>query len=282
MKTAYKIFLALFLLSQMAMAQTSRFIYQVTMKLDSTAVAKVENAYLDVSPTKSLFYAENRLKRDSLIEKMRATRNFDRNAMQNLNTNIDYIIEKDYAKNTTIFKDRIARDQYFYEEERQMVWKILPETVKIGVYETQKAETTFAGRKWSVWFTQEIPFQDGPYKFKGLPGLIVKAEDAKGDYSFDLKETKKINELPNFDARLGTMIKVKRADFLKQQKKFMEDPMSFFQSSGMAFRGSAVGGAGAPTPPQGIENADPDRRKRMEERIKEEAKKNNNSIELSK
>lgn len=282
MKTAYKIFLALFLLSQMVMAQTSRFIYQVTMKLDSTAVAKVENAYLDVSPARSLFYAENRLKRDSIVEKMRATRNFDRSLMQTLNSNIDYIIEKDYAKNATIFKDRIARDQYFYEEERQMVWKILPETVKIGVYETQKAETTFAGRKWNVWFTQDIPFQDGPYKFKGLPGLIVKAEDSKGDYSFDLKETKKINELPNFETRLGTMIKVKRADFLKQQKKFNEDPMSFFQNSGMSFRGSAVGGAGAPPPPPGIENADPDRRKRMEERIKEEAKKNNNPIELSK
>ena len=41
-----------------------------------------------------------------------------------------------------------------------------------------KAVTEFAGRKWTAWFTEELPFQDGPYKFRGLPGLIVKLEDA--------------------------------------------------------------------------------------------------------
>ena len=45
---------------------------------------------------------------------------------------------------------------------------------KIGEFETQKAETFIFGRKWTAWFSPEIPIQDGPYKFRGLPGLIVK------------------------------------------------------------------------------------------------------------
>ena len=285
MKHLFKItFIALFL-AQLSMAQTSRFVYQVTMKSDSTdkANATIETARLDISPEKSLFYGEGRIKRDSVMQRMRETRNFDRNAMQNLRSSIDYIVEKDLIKNITYFKTRLGRDQYTYEEDRKMDWKILPETVKIGEYEAQKAETTFAGRKWYAWFTQDIPFQDGPYKFKGLPGLIIKVEDAKGDYSFDLQQSKKITEFPNFDNRGGNPIKVKRIDFEKQEKLYRKDPVSFVTNS--------FSQGGAPAPPQSMGGGnrgggggfrmDSDFRKQMEDRLKEEVAKNNNPIEVS-
>ena len=285
MKHLFKItFIALFL-AQLSMAQTSRFVYQVTMKSDSTdkANATIENARLDISPEKSLFYGEGRIKRDSVMQRMRETRNFDRNAMQNLRSSIDYIVEKDLIKNITYFKTRLGRDLYTYEEDRKMDWKILPETVKIGEYEAQKAETTFAGRKWYAWFTQDIPFQDGPYKFKGLPGLIIKVEDAKGDYSFDLQQSKKITEFPNFDNRGGNPIKVKRADFEKQEKLYRKDPVSFVTNS--------FSQGGAPAPPQSMGGGnrgggggfrmDSDFRKQMEDRLKEDVAKNNNPIEVS-
>ena len=285
MKHLFKItFIALFL-AQLSMAQTSRFVYQVTMKSDSTdkANATIETARLDISPEKSLFYGEGRIKRDSVMQRMRETRNFDRNAMQNLRSSIDYIVEKDLIKNITYFKTRLGRDQYTYEEDRKMDWKILPETVKIGEYEAQKAETTFAGRKWYAWFTQDIPFQDGPYKFKGLPGLIIKVEDAKGDYSFDLQQSKKITEFPNFDNRGGNPIKVKRADFEKQEKLYRKDPVSFVTNS--------FSQGGAPAPPQSMGGGnrgggggfrmDSDFRKQMEDRLKEEVAKNNNPIDDS-
>lgn len=284
MKHLFKItFIALFL-AQLSMAQTSRFVYQVTMKSDSTdkANATIETARLDISPEKSLFYGEGRIKRDSVMQRMRETRNFDRNAMQNLRSSIDYIVEKDLIKNITYFKTRLGRDLYTYEEDRKMDWKILPETVKIGEYEAQKAETTFAGRKWYAWFTQDIPFQDGPYKFKGLPGLIVKLEDSNGDYSFDLQQSKKISEFPNFDNRGGNPIKVKRIDFEKQEKLYRKDPVSFVTNSFSQ---------GMPAPPQSMGGGnrgggggfrmDSDFRKQMEDRLKEEVAKNNNPIEVS-
>ena len=284
MKHLFKItFIALFL-AQLSMAQTSRFVYQVTMKSDSTdkANATIETARLDISPEKSLFYGEGRIKRDSVMQRMRETRNFDRNAMQNLRSSIDYIVEKDLIKNITYFKTRLGRDQYTYEEDRKMDWKILPETVKIGEYEAQKAETTFAGRKWYAWFTQDIPFQDGPYKFKGLPGLIVKLEDSNGDYSFDLQQSKKISEFPNFDNRGGNPIKVKRIDFEKQEKLYRKDPVSFVTNSFSQ---------GMPAPPQSMGGGnrgggggfrmDSDFRKQMEDRLKEDVAKNNNPIEVS-
>jgi hypothetical protein len=103
----------------------------------------------------------------------------------------------------------------------------------------------------------------------------VKAEDDKGDYSFDLMKNYKIAEIVTL-SQFGNTLKVKRSDYLKQQEKFKTDPMSFMQSGG---------GGGFPAPPRagggrGGNQNPADMRKRMEERVKEEAKKNSNPIEL--
>jgi len=268
--------IALSLFVQTLFAQTNRFVYQVTMKPDASNKndTKTENAYLDISQEKSVFYSENRIKRDSVIQatiQSGGARGFNRDQMENLRSNINYSVEKDKKSQKTIFKDRIGRDVYTYEEDRPISWKIFPETTKIGEYKVQKAETDFGGRKWTAWFTTDLPYQDGPYKFGGLPGLIVKVEDDKGEYSFDLMKNYKIADFPALN-QFGNTIKVKRTDYVKQQKKFMEDPMAFMSQGGGTMRigGGNRGGGGNPA----------EMRKRMEDRVKEEAKKNSNPIEL--
>ncbi|WP_137904469.1 GLPGLI family protein [Chryseobacterium sp. 2VB] len=285
MKKIGVIALALFI--QNVSAQTNRFVYQVTMKPDAENKTdiKTENAYLDISPEKSVFYSENRIKRDSIMQKAfqsgggRASINRDQ--MEGLKTNISYSIEKDKTNQKTYFKDRIGRDLYSYEEDRPLNWKIESETRKIGEYKVQKAETDFGGRKWTAWFTTDLPYQDGPYKFGGLPGLIVKVEDDKGDYSFDLMKNYKIAEFPALN-QFGNTLKVKRTDYIKQQQKFKADPMSFMSQSGGGQGGFSstirIGGGGRG--PGGGNQNPADMRKRMEERVKEEAKKNSNPIEL--
>ncbi|WP_419869217.1 GLPGLI family protein [Chryseobacterium sp. CT-SW4] len=275
--------IALMLVMQNMFAQTNRFVYQVTMKLDSTNRndIKTENAYLDISPEKSLFYAENRIKRDSVMSKAVQSGGGPksvRSQMESLKSNINYTVEKDKKALTTAYKDRLGRDTYLYEEDRPLNWKILSETTTIGEYKVQKAETDFAGRKWTAWFTTDLPYQDGPYKFSGLPGLIVKVEDSKGDYSFDLMKNYKIAELPNITQRgPGNIIKVKRKDYVKQQEKFRKDPVSFMTQG--APQPPRRGGDGGPGGPGGGANQ-AEMRKRMEERLKEETKTNNNPIEL--
>lgn len=258
------------LIMQVVSAQATRFIYQVSMKLDSTNRddVKTETAILDVSPEKSVFYAEKRVQRDSVMARARQTggAGFDRSQMENLRSNIDYVVEKDLANGTKTLSTRLARDQYSYAEDRPMEWRILPETSKIGEYKTQKAETQFAGRTWFAWFANEIPFQDGPYKFSGLPGLIVKVEDSIGDYSFDLKETRKIGRIQNFTAA-GNVLKVKRKDFEKQLVNYRKDPLAAMQAGRATSRG-------------GARSADPNQRRQLENRLKEEIQKTNNPIEL--
>lgn len=277
--------IALALFIQNVSAQTNRFVYQVTMKPDAENKTdiKTENAYLDISLEKSVFYSENRIKRDSIMQKAfqggGGRGSINRDQMESLRTNISYSVEKDKTNQKTYFKDRIGRDLYSYEEDRPLNWKIESETRKIGEYKVQKAETDFGGRKWTAWFTTDLPYQDGPYKFGGLPGLIVKVEDDKGDYSFDLMKNYKIAEFPTLN-QFGNTLKVKRGDYLKQQQKFKTDPMSFMNQSGGGITAPMrIGGGRGPGGGGGNQNP-ADMRKRMEERVKEEAKKNSNPIEL--
>lgn len=282
--------IALALFMQHISAQNNRFVYQVTMKPDAENKSdiKTENAYLDISAEKSLFYSENRYKRDSIIQATVSSgggRGFNRDQMESLRSNINYSIEKDKKSQQITFKDRIGRDVYVYEEDRPLTWKISSETTKIGEYKVQKAETDFGGRKWTAWFTTDLPYQDGPYKFSGLPGLIVKVEDDKGEYSFDLMKNYKIGEIPALN-QFGNTIKVKRGDFVKQQEKFKKDPVSFMTQGGGGFAQTRIaGGGGGITPPRGGGGNrgggnSGDFRKRMEDRVKEEIKKNSNPIEL--
>lgn len=250
--------------------QNTRFVYQVTLSPDSTNVEKkTESAYLDTDGKKSVFYAENSMKRDSLMERMRATKNFDREQMQNLRSNIQFTIEKDLTNQSLIYKSRIGRDNYSYPETPVFEWKILPETVKIGDYQTQKAETKFGGRTWYAWFTQEIPFQDGPYKFSGLPGLIVKIQDAKGDYSFDLMQTKKIAEIYQ-PLNRGQIITLSKSKYTDMEKKMQKDPASFVSAQ------RNTGGRGGGSRP----GMDPKEMQERQKRMEAEIKSRNNPIEL--
>ncbi|MGC4127984.1 MAG: GLPGLI family protein [Bergeyella sp.] len=271
--------LILFLSAGILWAQNTRFIYQVTTTPDSTNAEsrKTEQAYLDTNGKKSFFYGENRLKRDSVMERMWNTKNFDRSQMQNFRSNINYSVEKNFEEQNIVFKDRIGRDNYTYTETQPFSWKILPETVTIGEYKTQKAETEYGGRKWTAWFTMDLLYQDGPYKFFGLPGLIVKIQDEKGDYSFDLMQVKKLEEIPTLQQR-GQDIKISKDKFRKTYATFQKDPESFMNQSG-GMRGG--GGDGSPAPPSSRGgNADPSRMKEMREKMQKEIKSNNNPIEL--
>ena len=271
------------LCSQIFFAQATRFVYQVSLMPDSTDLksVKTEIANLDIASGKSIFYSDKTLKRDSLIDRMRQTRSFDRSQMENLRSNINYTIAKNLPEQTLVYKDRIGRDQYSYPESPVFNWKILPETVKIGAYSTQKAETYYAGRTWYAWFTTEIPFQDGPYKFSGLPGLIVKAQDEDGEYSFDLMQTKKIAEVASLQTR-GQIVNISKDKFKGLQIKFQKDPLTFMNvsstSGGGGNRGGGNGGGGdRPAPPSGGDNSD---RQEMQNRMIAEIKSNNNPIEL--
>lgn len=63
-------------------------------------------------------------------------------------------------------------------------WQIHQEIKKIGKFSCLKATAEFRGRKWTAWYTPEIPVNHGPWKLQGLPGLILQAHDELNEVQF--------------------------------------------------------------------------------------------------
>lgn len=72
-----------------------------------------------------------------------------------------------------------------------MQWKLGSQSDSINGYLCKNAYLTFKGRKYIAWYSPNIPLPYGPYKFSGLPGLIVKISDLQNTHSFELKSIQK-------------------------------------------------------------------------------------------
>ncbi|PIZ06547.1 MAG: GLPGLI family protein, partial [Flavobacteriales bacterium CG_4_10_14_0_8_um_filter_32_5] len=74
------------------------------------------------------------------------------------------------------------------------------ETKKIGDYICKKATTTFRGRNYIAWYTLDFPTQFVPWKFNGLPGLIMEVYDETYRYHWIAQKIKTLNgavKMPN-------------------------------------------------------------------------------------
>jgi GLPGLI family protein len=101
--------------------------------------------------------------------------------------NVNWNIFRDYPdRGGLVSLFCLGMDRFACHEKDEMPeWASVDDSsATILGYECRMAVTNFKGRTWKAWFTEDIPFSLGPWKLTGLPGLILKAEDADGQFSF--------------------------------------------------------------------------------------------------
>ena len=104
---------------------------------------------------------------------------------------------KDFTKNTLTEYALMPRGVYscqYTEEMPVQEWELHEDTLAICGYLCQKATCRFRGRNFVAWFAPELSISNGPWKFGGLPGLILKVYDTDELYIF---ECIKIESLKN-------------------------------------------------------------------------------------
>lgn len=121
--------------------------------------------------------------------------------------------------------ERYAIKEYFsvYEKIPEMKWEFLEEEKMINNYKCKKAKTHFRGRTYIVWYTEEIPISIGPWKFNGLPGLILSVEDSKEIYKwYATKIIYPYKDNTDFEAVKTRMKKYKQITFKELGAKKIE------------------------------------------------------------
>ncbi|MDV4025119.1 hypothetical protein CMT52_12315 [Elizabethkingia anophelis] len=205
--------------------QGKRFIYDyqyIPNKLKPKEVLK-ETMFLDVYSGKSEFYSYQKYRIDSTIVSE------EKKGRPSMPPNIE-VVSYRVIKNTntkgTKFITKVEYQLYNVSDNRTQQWKISSETNKILGYLVQKAETDFAGRHWIAWFSKDIPIPDGPYKFQGLPGLILKLEDSTGSHKFLVKGINSLKQYigyPQIEEK--PVIKISQATYEKIYIEKRKDPV---------------------------------------------------------
>ncbi|WP_194851925.1 GLPGLI family protein [Nonlabens antarcticus] len=140
--------------------------------------------------------------------------------------NIIYFLN---ATNKSSTAYTISNDQKrFLVEDKNLNldWKIRTEFKQIGDYKCQVATLNFRGRDFTAFFTDQIPVSYGPFKFMGLPGLILELSTESSD-SYHTWIAKKISNkredlmLPSIADYEVPVITLKEFEELREE--FMEN-----------------------------------------------------------
>lgn len=238
---------------------------------------------LETSPEGSKFYSYVQFVYDSTISAtfkkadMTKQNHFDFTGLKNAKINSS--VSKKYPNYHSLFRTSVGSTKVTLEKNSKFNWTIESQKEKILGYNAQKAVTNFQGRKWIAWFTNEIPIQDGPYRFYGLPGLILKLEDSKGDHTFTMVGAKKITE--GLNTKLG--IEKTPRDIIIDEEKFNDlwnnykkDP-----AKNIRLRSSSNSGFSSSITFDGKTYSNDERAREVEKEVKEKLKTENNFIELT-
>lgn len=210
-----------------ANSQTNRFIYDVEYKKDSlSTVTTKENYHLDISQSEINYYTRDFFIADSLI-----INNIPFPKEMKLNTS--NIISHKKGSNNFQEYDLLENTILNLKSTDSQIWKLTEEKKKIKDLTLQKATTNWGGRNWIAWFTHEIPFQEGPYKFHGLPGLIIELEDDKGNYKFSLVKSQnlKIDYKNQFlEMSKNMSVPVTWEKYKNTKLSYYESPINFIRN----------------------------------------------------
>lgn len=199
--------------------------YNLKFKSDSTSsVISYGNVDLYIGDKGSIYQVKGKRELDSIIVNNHISK-FPVKPIYKINN----VIKKDYQAKNITYTEMIEGVNYGYIENLAELnkWILLPETKKIADYICHKAQMRFRGRNYIAWYTKEIPISDGPYKFAGLPGLVLELYDDKENFVFTLSGITKynLNVLYNNNFKSldrNKLFETKISNILKSERRFIK------------------------------------------------------------
>ncbi|MBB6371521.1 GLPGLI family protein [Chryseobacterium shigense] len=223
------VFLSLIVFSGLY-SQTKRVIYEVKYRktVQDTVLTK-EFYHADLNKTEKIYYNRDFYVSDSLNK-----------ANNNLSSvpKLTNLLTMDNDSGNFTEYEFLGNDVIKRETQPRQVWTLSKILKKTDDFELQQATCTWGGREWIAWFYPESPITEGPYKFRGLPGLIFEVYDTEKNYHFKLIKTESYSitqKIDFFQYPFKQAILVDEARYKKLKTDYYYDPLIFINNGSVDF-----------------------------------------------
>lgn len=117
-----------------------------------------------------------------------AARNVGRGKVMVNDKNIDFGLFQDRTRDNSIYYSPIFNKNFYVKEDSMLglfKWKLIDSLQKkILDFNCKAATCYFRGRNYTAYYTEEVAISAGPWKFCGLPGLILEISTTDNKYSY--------------------------------------------------------------------------------------------------
>lgn len=191
-----------------------RYIFTHVSDTNHKDQPRIENMLLVIGKNASVYTSYDKLNQSLNITKMLTEQLKNQSGSNNLQfdmkgaggaVNKTSLTQADYyffaKERKFVIRERLFNSYLVEEKAPEIDWKIQKDTISFSGIACQKATASFKNRNWIAWYATELPFQSGPWKLNGLPGLIIEAYDSKNEVKFQFDGLENVaqsntNELP--------------------------------------------------------------------------------------
>jgi GLPGLI family protein len=211
--------------------------YEMSSVADTAHRKRMEQEMmmLKVGGKSSVFYSYAKYLADSVVQAETAAGTSVSAIVQRLreyHSSITYKIYKNYPAGKVTTLEQFTINRYRCEEKNDVPpWQVLSDTATVLSYPCRKAVCRFRGRDYEAWFTLDIPRNEGPWKLHGLPGLILRAQDAKREYIFECVALVQGKAGETIAYGASGYEPVSRKDLNRQYERYAADPIEYVKSS---------------------------------------------------
>ncbi|WP_294266896.1 GLPGLI family protein [uncultured Chryseobacterium sp.] len=213
-------------------AQVTRVYYELKYK-PSKQLSNIEKELdiLEINSDQSIFQNYQSYVLDSTLTKNLSKMNSVDPQIFSKKINNNYKVIKEKGGKLKFKEVLGGREVYEYNENINIDWHLLPQTkTDENKIVLRSAECIFGGRKWVAWYDPNTPINDGPYKFRDLPGLIYSIEDSDNQYSWQLIGIKNLSHVSTIEKNFMELqgfksITVQKKEFNQIKKNFETNPL---------------------------------------------------------
>lgn len=223
----YKIYFLLLLFFNLGISQNILISYHVSENTNNPVLSRNIDYNLIIKKQQSIYYnttdSLEQFKYSNFIDSSKKIGDIE---IVKLGDNVSAQIRNDlfyknYIKDSLTYNEAITNKKIIIGENISLLnWEILPnENKTILNYPCNKATAKFRGRIYEAYFTDKIANYGGPWKFDGLPGLILSVKSLDNYYSI---EASKIIINKNDEIISDPYLKDKKISWLDFKNRFKE------------------------------------------------------------